>query len=90
MSRSPHGIVVSGRGVEASPCRSRSRTRPLVEDIDQKMLASIDHKRAFFLGIPRMNPALRRAMRDDYFAHVYHTVAIEGNTMNFIQTRWEL
>jgi hypothetical protein len=63
------------------------RTRPLVEDIDMRMLSAIDAKRAYFLGIPRMNAHMRRAMRDDYFAHVYHTVAIEGNSMNYIQTR---
>ncbi len=63
------------------------RTRPLVEDIDMRMLSAIDAKRAYFLAIPRMNANVRRAMRDDYFAHVYHTVAIEGNSMNYIQTR---
>lgn len=59
----------------------------MVEKIDQQMLNAIDRKRSYFLQIPRHNPSLRRAMRDAYFAHVYHTVAIEGNSMNYIQTR---
>jgi hypothetical protein len=27
-------------------------------------------------------------MRDSYFAHVYHTVAMEGNTLSLVQTRF--
>ena len=30
---------------------------------------------------------MRRAKKEAYFQYVYHTVAIEGNTMNLAQTR---
>lgn len=69
-------------------CRRRARTLPLVEEIDKKMLKALRRKRAYFLRIPRNSPALKRAMRESYFMHVYHTVAIEGNTMTLVQTRY--
>ncbi|VDK52443.1 unnamed protein product [Anisakis simplex] len=65
----------------------RARTLPLVEEIDKNMLKELRRKRAYFLRIPRNNSALKRAMRESYFKHVYHTVAIEGNTMTLMQTR---
>uniref|UniRef100_A0A915AXL3 protein adenylyltransferase n=1 Tax=Parascaris univalens TaxID=6257 RepID=A0A915AXL3_PARUN len=65
----------------------RARTLPLVEEIDKKMLKALRRKRAYFLRIPRNSPSLKRAMRESYFMHVYHTVAIEGNTMTLVQTR---
>lgn len=39
------------------------------------------------MHIPRNDSGLRRSMRESYFAHVYHTVAMEGNTINLAQTR---
>uniref|UniRef100_A0A914UPZ0 protein adenylyltransferase n=1 Tax=Plectus sambesii TaxID=2011161 RepID=A0A914UPZ0_9BILA len=66
---------------------NRQRTLPLVEAIDNQMLHDIDEKRKWFLKIDRSNPSLRRAMGESYFQHVYHTVALEGNTMSLIQTR---
>uniref|UniRef100_A0A914D0I1 protein adenylyltransferase n=1 Tax=Acrobeloides nanus TaxID=290746 RepID=A0A914D0I1_9BILA len=65
----------------------RAKTLPLVEEIDNKMLKEIERKRERFLKIPRSNPAMRRAMKENYFQHVYHTVALEGNTMSLYQTR---
>ncbi|VDM47604.1 unnamed protein product [Toxocara canis] len=65
----------------------RARTLPLVEEIDKKMLRALHRKRAYFLRIPRNSSALKRAMRESYFMHIYHTVAIEGNTMTLVQTR---
>lgn len=61
---------------------------PLVEEIDNQMLKKLHTKRAFFLRIPPTNSALRRAMRESYFLHIYHSVALEGNTMTLIQTRF--
>lgn len=37
--------------------------------------------------IPNNHPALRRAKKEAYFAHIYHTNAIEGNTLTLAQTR---
>uniref|UniRef100_A0A1I7Y877 protein adenylyltransferase n=1 Tax=Steinernema glaseri TaxID=37863 RepID=A0A1I7Y877_9BILA len=65
----------------------RARTLPLVEEIDNKMLREIRRKHKYFLQIPRKNPALRRAMQESYFQYVYHTVALEGNTMSLVETR---
>uniref|UniRef100_A0A0R3S5L8 protein adenylyltransferase n=1 Tax=Elaeophora elaphi TaxID=1147741 RepID=A0A0R3S5L8_9BILA len=65
----------------------RARTLPIVEEIDKKMLRKLHKKRLYFLRIPKTNTALRRALRESYFLHIYHTVAIEGNTMSLGQTR---
>ncbi|KAK0397783.1 hypothetical protein QR680_002268 [Steinernema hermaphroditum] len=65
----------------------RAKTLPLVEEIDNKMLQEIHRKHKYFLQIPRKNPALRRAMQESYFQYVYHTVALEGNTMSLVETR---
>ncbi len=54
-----------------------------MEEIDFKMLQIIDEKRSFFLEIPRHSAPLRRAMREAYFQHVYHTVAIEGTVPHY-------
>ncbi|KAL3982897.1 Fic/DOC family protein [Acanthocheilonema viteae] len=66
---------------------SRARTLPIVEEIDREMLKKLHEKRLYFLRIPKTNTALRRAMKESYFLHIYHTVAIEGNTMSLGQTR---
>ncbi|KAH7684657.1 fic protein family protein [Aphelenchoides avenae] len=65
----------------------RAKALPLVEHIDNRMLREINRKRDIFLQIPWNNSGLKRAMRDSYFQHVYHTVALEGNTMSLVQTR---
>ncbi|CDW52220.1 Adenosine monophosphate-protein transferase FICD [Trichuris trichiura] len=65
----------------------RGRTQPLVQEADAEMLRVLDHDQRRFLRIPRNNRALIRAMREAYFSHIYHTVAIEGNTMSLVQTR---
>lgn len=67
--------------------KHQRRTLPLVEEIDHKMLELLDRKREAFLKIPADDRALRRAKQEAYFQHVYHTVAIEGNTMSYLQTR---
>uniref|UniRef100_A0A915J437 protein adenylyltransferase n=1 Tax=Romanomermis culicivorax TaxID=13658 RepID=A0A915J437_ROMCU len=64
-----------------------TRTLPLVEEIDSQMLRKLDQKRERFIHIPRASLALRRLMRESYVEYIYHTVAMEGNTMNLAQTR---
>nr|KAG5695693.1 hypothetical protein BaRGS_022370 [Batillaria attramentaria] len=66
---------------------NRQRTSPLVEEIDQKRFNRIDQKLNLFYTVPSNNPALRRAKKEAYFAHIYHSNAIEGNTLTLIQTR---
>lgn len=63
------------------------RTARVVEELDRKMLRRIDEKRDTLSAIPDNNVALIRAKKEAYFQHIYHTVGIEGNTMNLAQTR---
>lgn len=66
---------------------NRQRTASIVENLDQEMLDKIDRKRDALSAIPDSNSALRRAKKEAYFQHIYHTVGIEGNTMSLLQTR---
>ncbi|XP_076637376.1 FIC domain protein adenylyltransferase [Colletes latitarsis] len=63
------------------------RTARVVEELDRRMLRRIDEKRNALSAIPDNNVALIRAKKEAYFQHIYHTVGIEGNTMNLAQTR---
>jgi len=51
------------------------------------MLDKIDLLLKEFYQIPVTTPALKRAKREAYFMHIYHSNAIEGNTLNLQQTR---
>lgn len=44
-------------------------------------------KRDLLVHIPEHHPALRRLKKEIYYKHIYHTIAIEGNTLNLHQTR---
>lgn len=66
---------------------NRQRTASIVENLDREMLRKIDEKRDALSSIPENNSALRRAKKEAYFQHIYHTVGIEGNTMTLSQTR---
>ncbi|CAK9809172.1 Protein adenylyltransferase Fic [Anthophora plagiata] len=63
------------------------RTARVVEELDRRILRRIDEKRNALSVIPDNNAALIRAKKEAYFQHIYHTVGIEGNTMNLAQTR---
>uniref|UniRef100_A0A0K0D179 protein adenylyltransferase n=1 Tax=Angiostrongylus cantonensis TaxID=6313 RepID=A0A0K0D179_ANGCA len=65
---------------------SRKRTLPLVNAMDAKLLQRIDKYRDEFARLP-LTSTMKRAMRESYFLHIYHTVAIEGNTLTLGQTR---
>ena len=60
---------------------------PIVEEIDQERFNRVDQKRTLLYKIPSNHPGLRRAKKEAYFAHIYHTNAIEGNTLSLAQTR---
>ena len=60
---------------------------PIVDEIDEVLFKRIDKKRVMFFKIPSHHPGLRRAKKEAYFAHIYHTNAIEGNTLSLAQTR---
>lgn len=66
---------------------NRQRILPVVEEIDQRRFNIIDRKLNLFVKIPQNNPGLRRAKKEAYFSHIYHTNAIEGNTLTLMQTR---
>lgn len=66
---------------------NRQRILPVVEEIDQRRFNIIDKKLNLFVKIPQNNPGLRRAKKEAYFSHIYHTNAIEGNTLTLMQTR---
>ncbi|KAF6031896.1 FICD [Bugula neritina] len=63
------------------------KTAPLVEDLDAAIYNRIAMKRDLLIHIPEHHPALRRLKKELYYQHIYHTVAIEGNTLNLHQTR---
>ncbi|KAL6256369.1 hypothetical protein P5V15_012485 [Pogonomyrmex californicus] len=66
---------------------NNQRTARVVNEHDRTMLRRIDDKRNTLSNIPDNNAALIRAKKEAYFQHIYHTVGIEGNTMNLAQTR---
>jgi len=72
----------------ARAVENRRRTSRQVEDIDRSALKRIEEKKHAFQQISsRQGAALRRAKKEAYFQHIYHTVGIEGNTMTLAQTR---
>ncbi|KAI1900986.1 hypothetical protein AGOR_G00055490 [Albula goreensis] len=80
------------KALTLSPCNekalvSRDRTLPLVEEIDQRHFGVIDGKVRRLMSIPKGNSALRRVMEETYYHHIYHTVAIEGNTLTLSEIR---
>lgn len=81
-----------GKALALSPSNekalvSRDRTLPLVEEIDQRYFSIIDSKVRRLMSIPKGNSALRRVMEETYYHHIYHTVAIEGNTLTLSEIR---
>ncbi|XP_040207831.1 protein adenylyltransferase FICD isoform X1 [Rana temporaria] len=66
---------------------NRDRTLPLVEEIDQRYFSIIDSKVKKLMSIPKGSSALRRVMEESYYHHIYHTVAIEGNTLSLSEIR---
>ncbi|XP_036027814.1 protein adenylyltransferase FICD [Onychomys torridus] len=66
---------------------NRDRTLPLVEEIDQRYFSIIDSKVKKVMSIPKGSSALRRVMEETYYHHIYHTVAIEGNTLTLSEIR---
>lgn len=66
---------------------NRKRILPLVEEIDQRMYNAIDKKLNLLYKVPKNHPGLRRQKREAYYQHIYHTNAIEGNTLSLAQTR---
>lgn len=66
---------------------NRKRVSPLVDEIDQRMYNAIDKKLSLLYQVPSSHPGLRRQKREAYYQHIFHTNAIEGNTLSLAQTR---
>eukprot|EP00090_Calanus_glacialis_P028409 TRINITY_DN4564_c0_g1_i3.p1 TRINITY_DN4564_c0_g1~~TRINITY_DN4564_c0_g1_i3.p1 ORF type:complete len:531 (-),score=184.89 TRINITY_DN4564_c0_g1_i3:78-1670(-) len=73
--------------VQSEAVAARERTASKVEVLDDQVLKRIDKKKIQFLELRADSAALRRAKKEAYFQYIYHTVGIEGNTMNLAQTR---
>lgn len=58
-----------------------------MEEIDQRYFSVIDSKVKKVMSIPKGSSALRRVMEETYYHHIYHTVAIEGNTLTLSEIR---
>ncbi|VDK76616.1 unnamed protein product [Dibothriocephalus latus] len=67
--------------------KNQRRILPVVEQLDQQRLKNIDKKVARFYLVPESNPGLRLVKIEHYFQHIYHSNAIEGNTLSLAQTR---
>ncbi|XP_016961290.1 protein adenylyltransferase Fic isoform X2 [Drosophila biarmipes] len=66
---------------------NRQRTADEVDNLDKRRLKFLDLKRDALSAIHESNAALRRAKKEAYFQHIYHSVGIEGNTLTLAQTR---
>ncbi|XP_065833784.1 protein adenylyltransferase Fic-like isoform X2 [Oscarella lobularis] len=66
---------------------SNVRAAPLVQELDRTMFERIDWKKGELRKIPVGDLGSERTRLENYFLHVYHTVAIEGNTMTLSMTR---
>ena len=60
---------------------NRQRTAPVVAEHDEKRFAQIDAKKAELYKYSAHHPSLRAAMKEFYYQHIYHTIALEGNTL---------
>ena len=67
--------------------QNRKRTAMVVEELDRSMLTRIDDKKKSFQRISEHSSSLKRAKKEAYFQHIYHTIGIEGSTMTLAQTR---
>jgi tetratricopeptide (TPR) repeat protein len=81
-----------GRALISSPSHSRAldnyrRTAPEVNQIDHAHLLRIDRKLDSLMRVPDSNPGMRRLVEENYYRHLYHATALEGNTFSLAQTR---
>ena len=75
-----------------SPSHSRAldnyhRASPVVSEIDRAHFQRIDQKRDALIRVPEGHPGLRRMVEENYYRHLYHATALEGNTFTLAQTR---
>jgi tetratricopeptide (TPR) repeat protein len=65
----------------------RQRTAGVVENIDEERLKRLDGKRDLLAEVDTNSAAMKRATKEAYILHIYHSVGIEGNSMTLSETR---
>uniref|UniRef100_A0AC35TZC0 Fido domain-containing protein n=1 Tax=Rhabditophanes sp. KR3021 TaxID=114890 RepID=A0AC35TZC0_9BILA len=73
-------VLADSRSINA-----KTNNTPVVLEYDNRIIKELDVKRENCYK--RNIFASHRALTKSYYRHVYHTVALEGNTMSYIQTR---
>jgi fido (protein-threonine AMPylation protein)/Tfp pilus assembly protein PilF len=65
----------------------RQRTAAVVKGIDEERLKRLDEKRDLLSQVDSKSSAMKRATKEAYILHIYHSVGIEGNSMTLTETR---
>lgn len=65
----------------------RQRTAAVVQNIDEERLRRLDEKRDLLAEVDSNSAAMKRATKEAYILHIYHSVGIEGNSMTLSETR---
>lgn len=65
----------------------RQRTAGVVQNIDEERLRRLDEKRDVLAQVDSNSAAMKRATKEAYILHIYHSVGIEGNSMTLSETR---
>ncbi|CRK90564.1 CLUMA_CG004267, isoform A [Clunio marinus] len=65
----------------------RQRTANVVQGIDEERLRRLDEKRDLLSQVDTNSAAMKRATKEAYILHIYHSVGIEGNSMTLSETR---
>lgn len=65
----------------------RQRTASVVQNIDEERLLRLDKKRDVLAEVDSNGAAMKRATKEAYILHIYHSVGIEGNSMTLSETR---
>ena len=66
---------------------------PLVAEIDKKYFSALDAKRDLLIKMAAeagADAAIIDAKHENYFLHIFHTTAIEGNTLSMNEQRYIL
>lgn len=65
----------------------RQKTAAVVQSIDEDRLNRLDGKRDLLSQVDSSSSAMKRATKEAYILHIYHSVGIEGNSMTLAETR---
>lgn len=65
----------------------RQKTAAVVQSIDEERLRRLDEKRDLLAQVDTGSSAMKRATKEAYILHIYHSVGIEGNSMTLAETR---